>query len=171
MYSAVSNPQGCSKRFYTLLHGKPVQSDAISTSLGSIQLYCNYCAKTIPTQIPTTVSSQVFIQLNEPETYRVTNLLFGTLAQDLNPCSLSRESEALATVLPRWILLKNLPVLVYFPVNSLSSHLHAVLSLADPSNLPVLAHHAQREVHMYCVLILLLVGLVRSNRICGGRLC
>ncbi|KAK2162678.1 hypothetical protein NP493_1506g00000 [Ridgeia piscesae] len=37
LYSTVSNPQDCSKCFKHYFPGRPVQSNTISTSLGSIQ--------------------------------------------------------------------------------------------------------------------------------------
>ena len=39
LYSATSNPQDCSKRFTLYFPGSPIQSDTISTSLGSMQPY------------------------------------------------------------------------------------------------------------------------------------
>ena len=42
LYSAVSHPQNCSNHFTLYVPDRPVQSDAISTSLGSTQPYaCN----------------------------------------------------------------------------------------------------------------------------------
>ena len=99
LYSAVSSPQDCSKHFYTLLPGKPVESNTISTSLGSIQPYATItvqrllkgCSYTYP---PLSVARYSFIQL---EQYRVKKLAqgFNMADQDSNPGSLSRESEAL----------------------------------------------------------------------------
>ena len=39
LYSAISNPQDCSKRFTLYFPGSAIQSDTISTSLGSMQPY------------------------------------------------------------------------------------------------------------------------------------
>ena len=39
LYSAVSSPQDHSKHFTLYFHDRPVQSDTISASLGSIQPY------------------------------------------------------------------------------------------------------------------------------------
>ena len=39
LYSTVSNPQDCSKRFTLYFPDRPVQSDTISTSLENIQPY------------------------------------------------------------------------------------------------------------------------------------
>ena len=43
--SAVSSPQDCSKRFILYFPDRPVQSDTISTSLGSIQPYATLNAR------------------------------------------------------------------------------------------------------------------------------
>ena len=45
--------------------GKPVISNTSSTSLGSFQPRCNYCAKTIRSHISTTVYNQVLIYTAE----------------------------------------------------------------------------------------------------------
>ena len=45
LYGAVSNPQDSSKRFTHYFPGKPVQSNTISTSLGSIQPYATITAR------------------------------------------------------------------------------------------------------------------------------
>ena len=39
LYSSVSNPQDCSKRFLLYFPSRPVQSHTITTSLGNIQPY------------------------------------------------------------------------------------------------------------------------------------
>ena len=62
-YSAVSSPWDCSKR--STLPGRPVHSNAILTSLGSIQPYCNCCTKTIRSDIHLSVARYSFIQLSE----------------------------------------------------------------------------------------------------------
>ena len=46
-----SKSLGLLKALYTLPPGRPVHSTAISTSLGIIQPRCNYCAKTIRSDI------------------------------------------------------------------------------------------------------------------------
>ena len=56
LYSAVSKPQDCSKRFTLYL---TVQSDTISTFLGSIQPYATINARRLLLRISTTVCSQV----------------------------------------------------------------------------------------------------------------
>ena len=93
-YSAVSNPQDCSKRFTLYFPGRPVQSNTISTSLGSI--CCNYSKKASRTHIHH-LSRHSFTQLSELEQCRVKKRAqgFNTAAQDSNPVPLSRESEAL----------------------------------------------------------------------------
>ena len=75
LYSVVSNPQDCWKRF-TLYS---VQSNTISASLGSIQPRWNQFMKTIRAQIFTTAYSQVLIHT----------------AQDSNSGPLSREFDDL----------------------------------------------------------------------------
>ena len=54
LYSAVSNPQDCSKRFTLYFPGRPVQSDTISTSLGNIQPYAAINARKLLVYIYTT---------------------------------------------------------------------------------------------------------------------
>ena len=83
LYSAVSSPQDRSKRFTLYFLDRPVHSDTISASLGSIQ--------------PLSIARYSFIQLSELEQCRVTKLAqgFNTAAQDSNPGSLSQGSEAL----------------------------------------------------------------------------
>ena len=66
LYSAVSSHQDCSKRFTLYFPDRPVQSDTISTSLGSIQPYATINARGLFVPIPTTVYSS-FIQLSELE--------------------------------------------------------------------------------------------------------
>ena len=98
LYSAVSNPQDLSKRFTLYFPDRPVHSDTISASLGSIQPYATINAQRLLVHISTTVYSQVsFIQLSELEQCRVKKLTrgFNTAAQDSNPGSCSREPEAL----------------------------------------------------------------------------
>ena len=65
LYSAVSNPQDCSKRFTLSFPRSHVQPDTISTSLGSIQPYAAINARRLLVQISTTVSSQVLIYTAE----------------------------------------------------------------------------------------------------------
>ena len=64
LYSAVSGPQDCSKRFYTLL---PWQTCSIkhSNSLGSIQPYATNIARRLLIYTSTTVYSQVLIYTAE----------------------------------------------------------------------------------------------------------
>ena len=94
LYSAVASPQDCSKCFTLYFPDRPVHSDTISASLGSIQHYAKINARRLLIYISTTVYSQ-FIQLSELEQCRVKKLAqgFNTIAQDLNPGSHSRESE------------------------------------------------------------------------------
>ena len=46
LHSAVSNPQDCSRRFTLYFPDRPVESDTISTSLGSIQPYAAKASRT-----------------------------------------------------------------------------------------------------------------------------
>ena len=61
LYSAVSSPQDCSKHFTLYFPGRPVQSNTVSTSLGSIQPYAAINAQSLLVHISTTVYSQVLI--------------------------------------------------------------------------------------------------------------
>ena len=61
LYSAVSSPQDRSKRFTLYFPDRPVHSDTISASLGSIQPYTTIYAQRLLVHISTTVYSQVFI--------------------------------------------------------------------------------------------------------------
>ena len=45
--------------------GRPTHSSANSTSLGSIKLYCNYCAQTIHSYSPLSIARYSFIQPSE----------------------------------------------------------------------------------------------------------
>ena len=63
--SAVSKPRDCSKRFTLYFPRRPVQSDTISTSLGSIQPYATTNARRLLVHISTTVYSQVLIYTAE----------------------------------------------------------------------------------------------------------
>ena len=54
LYSAVSNPQDCSKRFTLYFLGRPVQSDTITTYLGNIQPYAAINARKLLVYIYTT---------------------------------------------------------------------------------------------------------------------
>ena len=65
LYSAVSNPQDCSKRFTLYFNDSPVHSDTISASLGSIQPYATTNARRLLVHISTTVYSQVLIYIAE----------------------------------------------------------------------------------------------------------
>ena len=61
LYSAVSSPQDRSKRFTLYFPDRPVHSDTISASLGSIQPYAAINARRLLIHIFTTVYSQVLI--------------------------------------------------------------------------------------------------------------
>ena len=65
IYSAVSSPQDRSKRFTLYFPDRPVHSDTISASLGSIQPYATINARRLLVHIPTTVCSQVLIYTAE----------------------------------------------------------------------------------------------------------
>ena len=99
LYSAVSSPQDRSKRFTLYFPDRPVHSDTISASLGSIQPYATVKARRLLVDISTTVYIARYscIQLSELEQYRVKKLAqgFNTAAQDSNSGSRSQESEAL----------------------------------------------------------------------------
>ena len=101
LYSAVSNPQDRSLHFTD----RPVHSDTISASLGSIQPYATINARRLLVHISINIYIYIyiyiyiarysFIQLSELEQRRVIKLAqgFNTAAQDSNPGSRSRESE------------------------------------------------------------------------------
>ena len=61
LYSAVSGPQDRSKRFTLYFPNRPVHSDTISASLGSIQPYATINAQRLLVHISMTVYSQVLI--------------------------------------------------------------------------------------------------------------
>ena len=61
----VQYPQDRSKRFTLYFPDRPVHSEPISISLGSIQPYATINARRLLVHIVTTVYSQVFIQLSE----------------------------------------------------------------------------------------------------------
>ena len=61
LYSAVFSPQDRSKHFTLHFPDRPVHSDTISTSLGSIQPYATINARRLLVHISTTVYSQVLI--------------------------------------------------------------------------------------------------------------
>ena len=61
LYSAVSSPQDRSKRFTLYFPDRPVHSDTVSASLGSIQPYATINARRLLVHISTTVYSQVLI--------------------------------------------------------------------------------------------------------------
>ena len=65
VYSAVSSPQDRSKRFTLYFPDRPVHSDTISASLGSIQPYATINARKLLVHISTTVCSQVLIYTAE----------------------------------------------------------------------------------------------------------
>ena len=65
LYSAVSSPQDHSKHFTLYFPDRPVQSDTISASLGSIQSYATINVRRLPIHISTTVYSQVLIYTAE----------------------------------------------------------------------------------------------------------
>ena len=96
LYSAVSSPQDRSKRFTLYFPDRPVHSDTISASLGSVQLQLmrECCSCTYP---PLYKARYSFVPLSELEQYRGKKLAqdFNTAAQDSNPDSRSRESVAL----------------------------------------------------------------------------
>ena len=94
IYSAVANPQDCSKRFISLadqFNQTPSQRfwEASSHMLQLMREDCSY-----PTL---SIARCSFIQLSELEKCRVKKLAqgFSTAAQDSNVGSLSRESEVL----------------------------------------------------------------------------
>ena len=62
---AVSSPQDRSKRFTLYLPDRPVHSDTISASLGSIQPYAKINARRPLVHISTTVYRQVLIYTAE----------------------------------------------------------------------------------------------------------
>ena len=98
LYSAVSNPQDCSKRFTHYFPDRPVQSNTISTSLGSIQPYATINARRLLVHIHhLSIARYSFIQSSGLEQCRVKILAqgFNTAAQDSNPGPLRRESDAL----------------------------------------------------------------------------
>ena len=61
LYSTVSSPQDRSKHFTLYFPDRPVHSDTISASLGSIQPYATINARRLLVHISTTVYSQVLI--------------------------------------------------------------------------------------------------------------
>ena len=65
LYSAVSSPQDRSKRFTLYFPDRPVHSDTISASLGSIQPYATINVRRLLVHISTTVCSQVLIYTAE----------------------------------------------------------------------------------------------------------
>ena len=65
LYSAVSSPQDRSKRFTLYFPDRPVHSDTISASLGSIQPYATINARRLLIHISTIVYSQVVIYTAE----------------------------------------------------------------------------------------------------------
>ena len=61
LYGAVSSPQDRSRRFTLYFPDRPVHSDTITASLGSIQPYAAINARRLLVHISTTVYSQVLI--------------------------------------------------------------------------------------------------------------
>ena len=80
--------------FTLYFRGRPIKSNTISTSLGSIQPYATINVRRLLVHI--SIVRYSFIQLNELEQCRLKTLAedFNTTAQDLNLGSLSQESEA-----------------------------------------------------------------------------
>ena len=91
LYITISSPQDRSKRFTLCFPDRPVHSDTISASLGSIQPYATINARRLLVHISTTVYSQILIYVEREKLAQG----FNTAAQDSNPGSRSRESEAL----------------------------------------------------------------------------
>ena len=90
LYSTVSNPQDCSKRFYTLLLWQTCSiRHHLNFSRKHPAICYNLCCP------PLSIARYSFIQLSELEQCRVKKLAegFNTAAQDLSP--LSQESESL----------------------------------------------------------------------------
>ena len=81
-----------------------------------LQLMCEGCSYTYP---PLSIARYTFIQLSEMEQCRVKKLAMGfnTTAQDLNPGSRSRESEALplSHCAVRWLQPSDLCVMLVVP--------------------------------------------------------
>ena len=65
LYSTVSNPQDCSKRFTLYFPDRSAHSDTISASLGSIQPYVTINARRLLVNTSTTVYSHVFMYTAE----------------------------------------------------------------------------------------------------------
>ena len=65
LYSAVSSPQDRSKRFTLYFPDRPVHSDTISASQGSIQPYAAINARRLLVHMSTTVYCQVLIYTAE----------------------------------------------------------------------------------------------------------
>ena len=63
--SYIAQYQDCSKRFTLYFPNRPVHSDTISASLGSIQPYATNNVRWLLIQISTTVYSQVLIYTAE----------------------------------------------------------------------------------------------------------
>ena len=61
LYNAASSPQEHSKRFSLYFPDRPVHSDTISASLGSVQPYATINARRLLVHISTTIYSQVLI--------------------------------------------------------------------------------------------------------------
>ena len=91
LYSAVSNPQDCSKCFTLYFPDKPVQSDTFSTSLGEHPAIYHTHIHHL------SIARYSFIQLSELEQCKVKNCVhdFYTAAQNVNPGPFSREFDAL----------------------------------------------------------------------------
>ena len=108
LYSAVSSPQDRSKRFTLYFPGRPVHSDTISASLGSIHTYATINVRRL--LVPTTVYS--FIQLSELEQCRVKK----NLPNVLTPQHMIRSStpEPLRST-GRFVICKSLCITMYQP--------------------------------------------------------
>ena len=89
-----ASPHDSSKHFTLYFPDRPVHSDTILASLGSIQPYATINARRLLVHISTRYS---FIQLSELEQCRVKTLaqVHNAAAQDSNPAFRSRESETL----------------------------------------------------------------------------
>ena len=74
LYSAVSNPQDCSKRFTLYFPDRPVQSNTMSTFLGSIQPYATISARRLLVHPPLFIAGYTLIQLSELEQCRMKKL-------------------------------------------------------------------------------------------------
>ena len=91
-YSAVPNPQDCSKRFTLDFPHRPVQINS-GWHPAMLQLMCEGC---LYNYLPLSIVRYSFIQLNELEQYKVNELAHSfKREQDSNPGPVSLEFEAL----------------------------------------------------------------------------